>query len=62
MKLKPCPFCGSQPCEIRYYSRRQVACMSSRCEVRPSTGWTGLKFARNAWNRRADSPPEGGKA
>lgn len=58
IKLKPCPFCGSEARTFKSGSWGRDAfaarCTGLRCLVRPRTGdYFSRQDAAKAWNRRA---------
>lgn len=62
-ELKPCPFCGGEPCvkewTVGSHDQIKIWCDSGECEVYPSV--FGNKIAKiEAWNNRSTLPVERG--
>ena len=58
MELKPCPFCGGEPCmqEHKFYgfaSTWGVVCLDCCAETRQF--YESQRKAAEAWNRRAEN-------
>lgn len=58
-KLKPCPFCGVEPCVRKNYGgafilKYRVVCANPSCRMNPHTieSWD-LSDVESRWNRRA---------
>ena len=55
-ELLPCPFCGCENINVRYYSPWHSICCNE-CQAR-TAGWADEATAIAAWNRRASVASE----
>ena len=55
-KMKPCPFCGSNPAMHEYPDGKGthfIMCSNEKCEVQPQTSWYKTKaVVIKKWNTR----------